>query len=102
MTSASLEQLQALVDALAATALLCRKVAGIQCAKDQGHDNVSCAASAQTFTYNGNPVGQFEQVTIYKYIGLDFRQSGSIAHLTTPIKPMVGISQASIQCRSLL
>ena len=40
-------------------------------------------ALAVTFTCNGNPV---EQVATFKYLGLQFHQSGSIAHLVTPVK----------------
>ena len=55
---------------------------------------------AVNFTCNGNPV---EQVATFKYLGLHFHQSGSIAHLVTPIKARASGSWAAVQrCHSLL
>ena len=49
---------------------------------------------AVNFTCNGNPV---EQVATFKYLGLHFHQSGSIAHLVTPIKARASGSWAAVQ-----
>ena len=51
------------------------------------------------FTCNGNPV---EQVATFKYLGLHFHQSGSIAPLVTPIKSRAGGSWAAVQRRHSL
>ena len=49
-----------------------------------------------TFTCNGRLV---EQVPTFKYLGLHFRQSGSIANLITPIKSRAGDYWAAVQRR---
>ena len=43
-----------------------------------------------------------EQVATFKYLGLHFHQSGSIAHLVTPIKARAGGSWAAVQRRHSL
>ena len=57
------------------------------------------SASAVNSTCNDNPV---EQVATFKYLGLHFHQSGSIAHLVTPIKARAGGSWAAVQRRHSL
>lgn len=59
------------------------------CASVQMEISVSHACTSSGLTYNGDPVEQCEQVATFKYLGLHFHQSGSIAPLTTPITPMV-------------
>ena len=56
-------------------------------------------APAVTFTCNGDPV---EQVATFKYSGLQSHQSGSIAHLVTPIKSRARGSWAAVQRRHSL
>ena len=51
------------------------------------------------FTCNGNPV---EQVATFKYLGLYFHQSSSIAHLVTVIKSKAGGAWAVVQRRHSL
>ena len=48
-------------------------------------------APAVGVTCNGN----VEQVPTFKYLGFHFHQSGSIAHLVTPIKARAGGSWAA-------
>ena len=43
-----------------------------------------------------------EQVATFKYLGLHFHQSGSIAHLVTPLKARAGGSWAAVQRRHSL
>ena len=56
-------------------------------------------APAVTSTFNGNSV---EQVAAFKYFGLHFHQSGSIAHLVTPVQSRAGGSWAAVQRRHSL
>ena len=64
---------------------------GDQCAKDKDHGNVS---DAYTSCDLHMPV---EQVATFKYLGLYFHQSGSTAHLVTPIKSRADGSWAAVQ-----
>ena len=56
-------------------------------------------APVVTFTCNGHPV---EQVATFKYLGLQSHQSGSIAHIVTPIRSKDGASWAAVQRRQSL
>ena len=56
-------------------------------------------APAGGFKCNGNPV---EQVATVKYLGLYFHQSGSIAHLVTPVKARAGGFWVAVQRRHSL
>ena len=92
-----LGQLQALIDALAAYCATLHMEISVPKTKVM---IVSAApAPPQTFSCNGSPV---EQVTTFKYLGLHFHQSGSIARLVEPIKSRAGGSWAVVQRRHSL
>ena len=87
-----LEQLQALIDALAAYCTTLQMEISVPKTKVMVVSAVP--APVMTFTCNDNPV---EQVATFKYLGLHFHQSRSIAHLVTPIKLKAGGSWAAVQ-----
>ncbi len=90
-------QLQALIDALAACCAALHMEISVPKTKVMV---VSAAPTlSRTFTCNGNPV---EQVVTFKYLGLHFHESGSVAHLITPIKSRAGSSWAAVQRRHSL
>ena len=90
-------QLQALIDALAAYCTTLQMEISVPKTKVMVVSAVP--APVVTFTCNGHPV---EQVATFKYLGLHFHQSGSIAHLVTPIKSKAGGSWAAVQRRHSL
>ena len=97
LLTSSLEQLQALIDALAAYCATLHMEISVPKTKVMV---VSAAPTpSQAFTCNGNPI---EQVVTFKYLGLHFHQSGSLAHLITPIKSRAGGSWAAVQRRHSL
>ena len=97
LLDSSPEQLQALIDALAAYCATLHMEISVPKTKVM---IVSAApAPPQTFSCNGSPV---EQVTTFKYLGLHFHQSGSIARLVEPIKSKAGGSWAVVQRRHSL
>ena len=97
MTFVSPEQPQALINALAAYCATLQMEISVPQTKVMA---VSTApAPVVTFTCNGNLV---EQVATFKYLGLHFHQSGSIAHLVMPIKSKAGGSWAAVQRRHSL
>ena len=85
-------QLQALIDALAAYCTTLQMEISVPKTKVMVVSAVP--APVVTFTCNGPPV---EQVATFKYLGLHFHQSGSIAHLVTPIRSKAGGSWAAVQ-----
>ena len=90
-------QLQALIDALAAYCAALHMKISVPKTKVMV---VSAAPKlSRTFTCNGNPV---EQVATFKYLGLHFHESGSVAHPITPIKSRAGNSWAAVQRRPSL
>lgn len=89
------EQLQALIDALAAYCATVRLE--ISVLKTKVMVVSPMPAPIVTMTCNGNPV---EQVATFRYLGL--HQSGSIAHLIAPIKSKPGGSWAAVQRRHSL
>ena len=95
--ASSPEQLQALIDALAAYCATLQMEISVPKTKVMVVSAVP--APAVGFTCNGNPV---EQVATFKYLGLHFHQSGSIAHLVTPIKARAGGSWAAVKRRHSL
>ena len=88
------EQLQALIDALAAYCAALQMEISVPKTKVMVVSAVP--APVMTFTCNGHPV---EQVATFKHLGLHFHQSGSIAHLVTPSKAKAGGSWAAVQRR---
>ena len=98
LLASSPEQLQALIDALAAYCTTLQMEISVP--KTKVMVVTAMAAPVVAFTCNGNPA---EQVATFKYLGLHFHQSGSIVHLVTPIKSKAGGSWAAVQrCHSLL
>ena len=91
------EQLQALIDALAAYCVTLPMEISVPKTKVMIVSAV--LAPVVPFTCNGNHV---EQVATFKYLGLHFHQSGSIAPLVTPIKSRAGGSWAAVQRRHSL
>ena len=91
------ERLQALIDALAAYCATLQMEISVPKKKVMVVSPVP--APMLTFTCNGNPV---EQVATFKYLGIHFPQSGSIAHLVMPIKLKAGGSWAAVQRRHSL
>ena len=89
LLASSPEQLQALIDALAAYCATLQMKISVPKTNVMVVSAVSDTDSAPAvgFTCNGNPV---EQVATFKYLGLHFHQSGSIAHLVTPIMVVLG------------
>ena len=100
LLASSPEQLQALIDALAAYCATLQMEISVPKTKVMVVSAVS--APAVNFTCNGNLLNRVEQVATFKYLGLHFHQSGSIAHLVTPIKARVGGSWAAVQRRHSL
>ena len=82
MTSASLpQQLQALIDALAA---FCHTLhMQVSVAKTKSMVVSAGSSPSATFTCNGELI---EQVQSFKYLGLHFHASGNISHLIRPLK----------------
>ena len=97
LLASSPEQLQALIDALAAYCATLQMEISVP--KTKVMVVTAVPAPVVAFTCNGNPV---EQVATFKYLGLHFHQSGSIAHLVTPIKSKAGGSWAAVQRRHSL
>ena len=97
LLASSPEQLQALIDALAAYCATLQMEISVPKTKVMIVSAV--LAPVVPFTCNGNPV---EQVATFKYLGLHFHQSGSIAPLVTPIKSKAGGSWAAVQRRHSL
>ena len=97
LLASSPERLQALIDALAAYCATLQMEISVPKTKVMVVSAVP--APVVTFTCNGNAV---EQVATFKYLGLHFHQSGSIAHLVTPIKSKAGGSWAAVQRRHSL
>ena len=97
LLASSPEQLQALIDALAAYCATLQMEISVP--KTKVMVMSAMPAPAVGFTCNGNPV---EQVATFKYHGLHFHQSGSIAHLVTPIRARAGGSWAVVQRRHSL
>lgn len=82
LMASSPEQLQALIDALAAyCATLHTELISVPKTKAMVISDAPMAPVL--FTRNGNPV---EQVATFKYLGLHFHQSGAISRLIKPIK----------------
>ena len=98
LLASSPEQLQALIDALAAYCAALQMEISVPKTKVMVVSAVP--APVLGFTCNGNPV---EQVATFKYLGLHFHQSGCIVHLVTPVKARPGGSWAAVQrCHLLL
>ena len=92
------EQLQALIDSLAAYCAALGMETSVPETKVMIVSTVP--APAVTFTSSGNPV---DQVATFKYLGLHSHRSGSIAQFVTPIKlRAVNSWAAAQQCHSLL
>ena len=96
LLASSLEQLQALIDALAPYCATLRMETTTLTSVPKTKVMVVSAvpAPAVALTCNDNPV---EQVATFKYLGLHFHQSGSIAHLVTPVKARAAGSWAAVQ-----
>ncbi|KAL3163267.1 hypothetical protein ABBQ32_009663 [Trebouxia sp. C0010 RCD-2024] len=95
--ASSPEQLQALIDAVAAYCATLHMEINVPNTKVIVVSDGSLAPVL--FTCNGNPV---EQVVIFKYPGLQFHQSGAISHLIQPIKARAGGSWATVRRRHSL
>ena len=93
--AASPGHLQALIDALAA---YCASLQ-LQISVPKTKAMIVSAVLAPVVTFTCNPI---EQVATFKYLGLHFLQSGSIAHLVMPIKSKAGASWAAVQRRHSL
>ena len=93
LLASSPEQLQALINVLAAYCATLQMETIISVPKTKVMVVSTVPAPVVTFTCNGNPV---EQVATFKYLGLRFHQSGSIAHLVMPIKSKAGGSWAAV------
>ena len=91
LLASSPEQLQALIDALAAYCATLQMEISVPSTK--GMVVLAVPAPVVILTCNGSPV---EQVATFKNLGLHFHQSGSIAHLVTPIKLKAGGSWAAV------
>ena len=97
LLASSPEQVQALIDALAAYCTTLQMEISVPKTKVMVVSAVP--APVVTFTCNGHPV---EQVATFKYLGLHFHQSGSVAHLVMPIRSKAGGSWAAVQRRHSL
>ncbi|KAL3138694.1 hypothetical protein ABBQ32_14201 [Trebouxia sp. C0010 RCD-2024] len=97
LMASSPEQLQALIDALAACCAALHMEVSVPRTKVMVVSDVPMVPVA--FTCIGYPV---EQVTSFKYLGLHFHQSGAISHVIHPIKAKAGGSWASVQRRHSL
>ena len=97
LLASSPEQLQALVDVLAAYCATLQMEISVPKTKVMVVSTVP--APAVGFTCNGTTV---EQVATFKYLGFHFHQSCFIAHLVTPIKARAGGSWAAVQRRHSL
>ena len=99
LMASSPEQLQALIDALAAYCATLHMGVSVPKTKIMAVSDASLAPGSVLFTCNGNSV---EQVATFKYLGLHFHQSGAISHLIRPIKSKAGGSWATVQRRHSL
>ena len=97
LLASSPEQLQALIDALAAYCATLQVEISVPKMKVMVVSVIP--APAMSFTCNDSPV---EQVATFKYLGLHFHKSGSIARLVTLIKARAGGSWAAVQRRHSL